>query len=196
MSLGFAKHSPKVQNALKEAQGAGIIIFAAMANHGAYKDAAWPARTAQDAIGIHSCEEMGDPSKFTPLPVSYNRNFMVVGEGIMAHKMGGGFECVEGTSFATPIAASMAAMILAFVNQQRCEDIRKRYEEEMGLEVQQLRSMWGMGNILRSISKQKGEYLWIHPELLWRDSLPVRDQTQHDREKGWTAIWTALSQGP
>jgi len=196
MSFGFARCVKEVRTVLKKAQEKEILIFAAMANHGIYANAAWPADTAADAIGIHSCEELGKSSSaFTPQPVDDNRNFMVIGEGITAHQLtakGGGFRTVEGTSFATPVAVSMAAMILSFVNQARSQDIRRMYEEN-GLDLKDLKSTLGMRNILREISKQSGRYSWIDPQLLWRGYLSMKDEPWGMREEGWRVICTALS---
>jgi subtilisin family serine protease len=199
MSFGFTSCVEEVRVVLKKAQENRILIFAAMSNHGIYKDAAWPARTAEDAIGIHSCNELGKTSSdFTPRHVTDNRNFMVVGEGIRAHQLtakGGGYMSVEGTSFATPVAVSMAALILSFADQWNSQDIRKEYVDN-GLDPTKLNSTWGMRNILREISKRSGKYSWIDPQLLWIGYLSMKDEPQGMREQGWRVIWSALCQGP
>jgi hypothetical protein len=199
MSFGFDVCVDDVRNVLKKARDGGIIVFAAMSNNGRHRRAAWPARTAEDAIGIHSCEVMGKTSSdFTPDPVPENRNFMVVGEKIIAHQLtakGGGFTSVEGTSFATPVAVSMAAMILGFANQEQSADVRDKCKES-GLGVENLRSKWGMRNVLYEISDKLGGYSWITPQLIWSRCLFTRNDYQQTREEGWRVICTALHEGP
>jgi hypothetical protein len=194
MSFGFDDYMDEVGNALEKARDAGIIVFAAMSNTGRHRRAAWPARTAENAIGIHSCGVMGkNPSDFTPDPIKDNHNFMVVGEAITAHQLtakGGGFTTVDGTSFATPVAVSMAALILGFANQAACKKLEKPYN------VGRLRSKWGMRNVLYEISKESGDYSWIRPVLLWHQCFFGENEHQFIREWGLTTICTALEQGP
>lgn len=197
MSFGFDNFDLKVDEALRLARNQSILIFAAMANEGMYKPAAWPARKSDDVIGIHSCVEMGKvSSRFTPQCVEGNSNFMVVGEGIIAHwptAKGGGFRPVEGTSFATPVAVSMAALILAFANQKRC---RKLWEEnKKKVRVEELGSNSGMRRVLQEISElSTDKYLWIDPMLLWaRFPEDGEDNTvEAMREHGWKVIRRAL----
>ncbi|KAH6892530.1 hypothetical protein B0T10DRAFT_458239 [Thelonectria olida] len=149
MFFGFDGVDMRVDDALGFARDKGILIFAAMANGGIYDKAAWPARESKDAIGIHSCTEMGKKSSnFTPMPVDRNPNFMVIGEQIIAHwptAKRGGFRDAEGTSFATPVAVTMAALILAFVNQTRCQKLREECEEKV--KVKELWQNWGMTSV-------------------------------------------------
>lgn len=122
MSFGFRDYNRQIDLALNRAKENNILVFAAMGNGGIYEGAAWPARVMDDAIGIHSCDESGRTGlELTSAVVADNPNFMVVGETFPAHwptQKGGGFRSVEGTSFATPIAVAMAALILAFANQR------------------------------------------------------------------------------
>lgn len=197
MSFGFDNYDLILDEALRQARSQNILIFAAMANEDIYKKAAWPARESEDAIGIHSCAEMGKTSSpFTPKPVERNPNFMVLGEGIIAHwptDKGGGFRLVEGTSFATPVAVSMAALILAFVNQKRCKKLREEIEKEV--RVKELGSNAGMRRVLQDISEKSTDgYLWINPILLWA-KFPEDgedDTVEAMRAHGWKVIRRAL----
>jgi hypothetical protein len=197
MSFGFDNDDLKVDEALGLARSKKILIFAAMANEGIYKKAAWPARVSDDAIGIHSCVDMGKiSSSFTPMLVERDSNFMVVGEGIIAHwpnAKGGGFHPVEGTSFATPVAVSMAALILAFANQTRCRKLRE--ESKKKVRVEALGLNWGMRRVLEAISEKSTDgYLWINPMLLWA-KFPEDgedDTVEAMREHGWRLIRKAL----
>ena len=197
MSFGFRRADHEVDEALKSARDKGILVFAAMGNEGMYENAGWPARDSNVAIGIHSSVETGKRgSSFTPELVKKNSNFMVTGEGIIAHWLtakGGGFRPVEGTSFATPIAVAMAALILAFANQKLCGDLRKKSGKQV--KVEELWQIQGMSKMLEAISKKSTDgYLWINPKLLWAE---YSDDGDEDtvvavREHGWKVIRTAL----
>lgn len=197
LSFGFARPDREVNDALRLARDRGILIFSAMANHGIYKKAAWPARESNAVIGIHSCVDMGKTSsEFTPRLVQRNSNFMVIGERIIAHwpaAKGGGFRAVEGTSFATPVAAAIAALILAFANQTRCQKLRE--ESQRKVEVKELWRNSGMTRVLEKISEKSADgYSWIDPMLLWA-TFPEDDEEDTPktvREHGWKVICRAL----
>ncbi|KAJ4179451.1 hypothetical protein NW767_014625 [Fusarium falciforme] len=196
MSFGFDQFDREVDEMLESARAKEILVFAAMSNAGTHKEAAWPARSSEDAIGIHSCIDKGTKtSDFTPLHVHGNQNFMTVGEQIMTHwptRKGGGFRNAQGTSIATPVAASIAALILAFVNQSRCKNDREEYQKRV-----KVRDLWkngGMIKLLQEISKPVGDYRWIDPRLLW-SAYPERyeEQTADSRRNdAWRRICKAL----
>lgn len=201
MSFGFDGPNSEVRTALKRAHDNRILIFAAMANGGAFKPAAWPANSDL-VIGIHSCVDQGKMSShFTPRPVEKtpNYNFMVVGQDIPAHWLedkGGGYRSVEGTSFATPVAVAMAALILAFANQTKYWTLRKTCERKLsdhgwGAKVESLWLNEGMGRVLEAISiKTSGGYRSISPELLWRNC--CEGDANSIREHAWNEIYKAL----
>jgi hypothetical protein len=207
LSLGFDDSDTTVCSALEEAQSKKILIFAAMANGGVHEKAAWLARSNL-VIGIHSCVDMGARSSiFTPKPVTSppNYNFMVIGEhipafGLVAKRRG---DCyVEGTSFATPVAVAIAALILAFANQIRCRKPREKCEEKLKTRGVHWRYLWlneGMGRVLEAISEPDSGYLSISHKLLWKEYQDERDTdedsmgtTQAMRDHGWKVILDAL----
>jgi subtilisin family serine protease len=200
LSFGFDNTNNEVDVALQSAKKNNILVFAAMSNEGIYRKPAWPARAARDAIGIHSCTHDGKTSSgFTPMPIGDgNKDFMVVGENIPAHWLtakGGGFRIVEGTSFATPVAVAMAALIVAFVNQVRrpCWTIRE--ESELKIRLETLWENGGMIKVLELASQKTSDnYSWISPNLLWR-TFPEDDEpdtVETSRAHGWKIIRRAL----
>lgn len=200
MSFGFKKASLNLEKALERARSGRVLVFAAMANEGMYEGAAWPARESTDAIGIHSCKEDGKTSsEFTPMPVADNKNFMVVGEGIAAHRTmrkGGGFCYARGTSFATPVAVSMAADILAFASQTRADCRAARQRSDEVVDVGRLWTNEGMIKVLDKCSdealerSQQSAYRWIDPRLLWK-TFP-EDGDDDEVGHGWRTIRRAL----
>jgi hypothetical protein len=199
MSFGFRCRVPSIASALKLARDKGILVFAAMANEGMNKPAAWPAKKRKEAIGIHSCIPSGkSASKFTPNRVKNNENFMVVGENIPAHwitSKGGGFRITEGTSFATPVAVAMAALVLAFANQSRFKCVAERKKIEALVDVKGLWENSGMIDLLDKVSEKSPDgYKWIYPQLLWRKYPENGEQETLDtsRAHGWKTIRKAL----
>ncbi|KAI0885920.1 ankyrin [Annulohypoxylon maeteangense] len=201
MSFGYEYSPGIVREALKRAQKERIVVFAAMSNGGSYQKSTWPAREEACAIGIHSCDENGTKSGFTPLPNLNTDNFMVVGDNVLTHWpmiKGNSFRLDSGTSFAAPVAASMAALILAFVEQSICKGHRRKAQELIGEEVlDELRENSGMIRLLKSVSFPGPDsgYLLIHPQLLWKDlqfSLRKSKDPSKCREHAWDVIVNAL----
>jgi hypothetical protein len=204
LSLGFDDYHSAIHSALREAQRKRILIFAAMANGGVHEDAAWPAKESQLAIGVHSCADLGATSSwFTPGPIDDNLNFMVIGEripasGLLAKDRENCY--VEGTSFATPVAVAMAALILAFANQRMCKAPRDECEEKLRQRGIHWDYIWlneGMRRVLKAISMKsrcKG-YLSISHKLLWNDYRDDRDgdgeTNEAMRKHGWMVIYRA-----
>jgi hypothetical protein len=197
MSLGFEDQNADVQKALELANAKNILVFAAMSNEGMHKPAAWPAKDLNLCVGIHSCTVGGNSrSDFTARPVDQNPNFMVVGEKIPIHRLtskGGGFCLGYGTSFATPVAVSMGALILTFVEQKRCLKNRKSIPKSAHLD--DLRQAWGMASLLNRASNHLDyqinlNYSLVEPELLWAGN---RANGTASREHAWGIIASALS---
>lgn len=203
LSFGFsARLKGTLKDALKKAADKHILVFAAMSNGGNNNPygAAWPASDTSLTIGIHSCVEKGKRSSaFTPSPIPSSHNFMVEGERVLTHwpeGKGGGFCFDDGTSFATPIAVSMAALILAFERQHLC----KKEREEVGkhVEIDELRELHGMSRVLRQVSVPVLEngygFSYIHPWLLWKDLNPLFSEDRDKiRKHAWSVIQDALS---
>lgn len=198
MSFGFQDSYRDVRAALDRAvRGSKILVFAAMSNDGRNREyAAWPARDPFLTIGVHSCNEHGHQSGFTPDPVYGSLNFMFVGEKVVTQwpeAKGGGFRLDEGTSFATPAVAAMAALILGFASQHICKNQREAAEKLVDLE--ELRELRGMGKVLERISQKRWErwYSYIHPLLLWKDFRPSpTDDKAKARQHAWDIIVDSL----
>lgn len=202
MSCGFPSMNLAVKAALGRARAAKIVVFAAMSNNGNNSSgAAWPANQPNVAIGIHSCKQAGmRTSSFTPPPVENSNNFMAVGEGIYApwpESKGGGFRWAEGTSFATPVATAMAAIILSFIRQESCKKEREAADRLFGEDA--VLELENMAKVLKAVSvpAADGRYSYVHPSLLWKDfdaSLKgVEDTPQARQSHAWEVIRTALS---
>jgi hypothetical protein len=110
----------KFKLAIERAGSARVLIFAAASNGGGNNDRAYPARE-RDVFCIHSTDANGSRSKFSPTAEKYDFNFATIGEAVESfwptHLCAEDEQAVRvksGTSFATPIAASIAAFLLLY----------------------------------------------------------------------------------
>ncbi|KAI1125137.1 ankyrin [Nemania abortiva] len=203
MSFGFTHPPVVVKRALERARGK-ILVFAAMSNDGNNNPtgAAWPARDLDYAIGIHSCKEGGrKTSDFNPPHVPATHNLMAVGEGIITHwpeAKGGGFRLDDGTSFATPAAAAMAALVLAFWYQRRGRKERMEVEDLVNIDLEELRRNKVMSSLMMQQMGTQGEnvnFSYIRPQLLWMNYKPLSEEQlrpECKRQHAWRVIQDAL----
>lgn len=202
LSLGFRSISSgntlaKVRDALREAQENTIVVFAAISNEGTHQPIAWPASDSRYAIGIHSCNDSGTRSSSFAAPPSKNgANFMVVGKGILSQRVtarGGGFKVVEGSSYATPVASAIGALVLTYIRQHARKKEREKAEEQLGSGVlDEARNNHGMIKILEAISKEvESRYRSLPSTLFWGHG-NFRDE-QEAKDHAWRIITKALS---
>jgi len=99
-----------VRNLLHE----GKLIFAAASNSGGNGSRPWPAKQP-GVFCIHASREDGSVDVgMNPLPSGSLENFATLGCEIESY-WDGKYRSISGTSFATPMAAAMAANIMEFV---------------------------------------------------------------------------------
>lgn len=122
LSLGFEREDDEIGKAVLNAFSNGKIILAAASNNGSIdprKRVSYPARIHGQVLCIRSVEAFGNRAKASPMPSDGDDNFAILGEGIEAAwppSLNGGrlTRYVSGTSFATPVAAGCAALVLEF----------------------------------------------------------------------------------
>lgn len=153
MSFGWPQYQAAVANAIDHATRCNVLICAAASNMGANHGIAFPARFSP-VICIHSTDEHGKPSRFTPSCHPGMPNFAVVGENVVAAWPGReNGHSQSGTSTATPIAAAVMALILEFVDQKP----RKTPDEK------RLRDHRFMAKVLLAMSTQVEGYHYVRP---------------------------------
>lgn len=170
MSLGFKSERQSIRDALKTAKDNKILVFAAMNNSGNHEDARWPASDRSLAIGIHGSQPDGvEACSYAGMPVKGNPNLMVRGEWIDTHLSRSLTQPASGSSYATPIAASMAAMIMQFAKKRKVKNRKKLTEIDI------------MFRLLKSVSREaKNGFRWIHPWLIWKDLEEERELYSKD----------------
>ncbi|KAJ5928327.1 subtilisin [Penicillium verhagenii] len=127
ISMSFGFHSrdiegyDELERAIHNAYSARVLVFAAASNSGANLDRAYPARD-ENVICINSTDANGNRSSFSPTALADALNLATVGEAVESawpmrlcdplsdthtkHK--------SGTSYATPIAATIAGFLLQY----------------------------------------------------------------------------------
>ncbi|KAK8131810.1 hypothetical protein PG984_008248 [Apiospora sp. TS-2023a] len=127
LSLGFTRGIPSIDDAIKSATNANILIFAAASNDGANSTHAYPAWHSR-VLCIHSTDGYGNRSRFNPSPDDHGEGggcldgFSIVGEHVSGawpsnlspENDNACRRRISGTSFAAPVAAALAACVLEF----------------------------------------------------------------------------------
>jgi len=138
----------------------GKILFAAAANHGSNAPRTFPAN-CRDVICVHASDGYGKDGGISPSAESNDDNFMTLGVGINVDDPKRGERLVSGTSYATPIAAGIAANILSLADGTM--DLSNTGSEH-------LRSGEGMRKAFQLISEKEGKYRYVAPWVnLWND---------------------------
>ncbi|KAF7552614.1 hypothetical protein G7Z17_g4205 [Cylindrodendrum hubeiense] len=156
MSFAFENKNQAIKDAIQKASRANKLVFAAASNEGANKPRSRLARDS-NVICIHACDGNGNDGGMNPSPLPRKDNFTTLGVGVSS-KWKKNVVYKSGTSFATPVAAAIAADVLEFAH-FKCEltdDDRKA-----------LHSQDGMLAVFRAMSTAKSGYDYVQPNHLW-----------------------------
>lgn len=124
MSLGGARSSQVIEDAVKYAQGKGALVVAAMGNDG-HEDPSYPAACA-GVLAVGASDSDDRLPNFT----NFGEHISVTAPGvdILSTMTGGGYDELSGTSMATPHVSGLAALIKAANPGFTAAQIRQRIE--------------------------------------------------------------------
>jgi len=111
LSCGTPRDSSVLRDAVSYARQHGVVLFAAVGNGNTDQVPQYPANITQDVQGVASIEITGVLSAFS----NYGSSVSVdaYGHNLISTYPGGGYALWSGTSFATALASSEAALVLA-----------------------------------------------------------------------------------
>lgn len=163
MSFGFENENEAIDEAIDRAFKADKLIFAAASNEGGNKRRSRLGRSPS-VICVHACDGKGNKGGMSPSPLRRKENFATLGVAVKS-RWKGKTVYKSGTSFATPMAAAIAANVLEFANFKCNLSIKHR---------KLLYSRSGMAKLFEAISEERDGYDYVQPGRLWDD----KDETE------------------
>jgi hypothetical protein len=173
MSFGFGTTHPEIQKAIQTAASPSdnnMLMFAAASNRGHAYEPTFPARE-HCVMCIYAADGNGNKSEINAQTRSRETRFSTVGIAVLSAwpEQPANLNVItarkSGTSFATPIAAGIAACILEFAIQQNMA--RDKYE--------QLKTIRVMNNVFKLMTTESDGLDFIYPwELFHR---PFKNET-------------------
>jgi hypothetical protein len=126
MSFGFDNQHKEVVKAVENAHSRHVLMFAAASNSGNRSDLPYPAIDPKVFL-VHCADGNGNKSIRNPQRIRLRDNFSILGQDVLStwpsefHEQGmiqreglGTWKRSSGSSIATPILASVCALILQF----------------------------------------------------------------------------------
>lgn len=142
---------PAIRVVIDDLVGKDKLIFAAASNDGGNGTRTYPALN-EGVFAIHATNGRGEPSGMNP-PKEFGDNFSTLGVAIDSQWKKKELS-ISGTSFATPVAAAMAANALEFT---------RRVLTEPDDKPDFFHSYQGMGTLFRCLKDEVHGYDYIKP---------------------------------
>ncbi|KAK1243094.1 hypothetical protein MKX07_003722 [Trichoderma sp. CBMAI-0711] len=159
LSFGLDSNNRNVEidKAIFNAISDDTITFAAAANNGGNRPRAYPANRRTGVICIQASDGRGNDGGISPSPEPRKSNFSTLGISIES-RWKGKKVLKSGTSFATPIAAAIAANMLGFARYKCSLD---EYEHR------RLHSYDSIEEVLHLMAEERQGYHYIMPLRMW-----------------------------
>ncbi|KAK3942414.1 peptidase S8/S53 domain-containing protein [Diplogelasinospora grovesii] len=164
LSFGFPSFHERLRpilEAILEARAKNVLVFAAAGNEGGNQGVFWPAKLP-DVIRINAADCNGNAASFSPTDGA-QRRICTLGEAVPSCEpdTNNNNETVHrsGTSFATPIAAAIAAIVLGFIDGADSLDLPEDFKGSEGFKglKRRLRTRSGMESVLCKTCVLQGE---------------------------------------
>ncbi|KAK6433793.1 hypothetical protein LTR95_010022 [Oleoguttula sp. CCFEE 5521] len=191
LSLGTSHVVPRIERAIEKAQAKKVLIFASASNFGGNQGRSWPAKR-HDVFCVHATDALGNPYDRNPSALAGESNFAILGVDVQSEWLpnaDGSTQLVRqtGTSFATPIAAGIAALVISLMQnwQEACVHWRVEQAQRHGQRTSQeserqsylqkiarLHSVGYMMRVFMLMQEPRGLYHYIVPEKLFVAAAP------------------------
>jgi subtilisin family serine protease len=168
LSFGFPQFHERlepIKRAIRKARDNDVLLFAAAGNDGGNQGVFWPA-SLPDVIGINAADSYGNAAGFSPTE-GEGKRICTLGEAVPSCELDAknNNEAVHrsGTSFATPIAVAIAAIVLGFMDGAGDLGVPEDFESLKS----RLRTRSGMESVLCNTcvlqGKKRAEFSYITP---------------------------------
>jgi len=174
MSFGFpprTKCLDPIHRAILAADAECVVLFAAARNGGGMKRIAYPA-DQPEVICVNSTDGEGNRSHFNPSP-EYGKRLSTLGEDVLSSWPGGVPQRKSGTSYATPIAAGIAGIVMDYVMQRS-----KNWTEEEQYIASKIRGRTGILAVMeKHLSRERDGFRFLAPwEFFCKDNVGEIDK--------------------
>ncbi|PNP42311.1 hypothetical protein TGAMA5MH_05993 [Trichoderma gamsii] len=159
MSCGINTPDEAIDKAIETAIENKISIFAAAANGGGNNLRPYPSKRGDGFLAIHASDGLGNDGGIGPTPMKNRENFSTLGIAIPS-KWKKQATDISGTSYATPIAASLAANMLELA---RCKFDLSEHQQNMLRKYNVVRQILQL--MVGKDIQPRGGYDYIVPEI-------------------------------
>lgn len=179
MSFGYEAEVEVIEKALKIADDNNVLLIAAASNVGGNTALAqrWPG-TRDNVMSVYAAEGKGLQYADNPPPRPNAYNFSTLGVMVPVWSVpdesgdSPGIYCT-GTSYATPIAAAIAASVLEFIRRTESDYInqfpeyrRERLQTRVNIAKHTVSRASGMSKVFKLMVEKKGDYDYVQPANL------------------------------
>lgn len=191
MSFGLQRPSSKedmpnyetvltdIEDAIKTAsRDSPRLIFAAASNKGKGYPRTFPANMRENVICVHASNGEGKDGDINPQGKPGD-GFMTLGIAVELLE-GNSFVYKSGTSFATPIAAAMAANILHLA--AGCGALLAKRTKVRLKTTEGMRTMFDLMSTLEMVA---GDFRYVAPWILWEENW---QSSKHVEDRIWSTI--------
>ncbi|CAM1510953.1 Fc.00g084660.m01.CDS01 [Cosmosporella sp. VM-42] len=164
MSFGLPSYDADIATAINKATAANKIMFAAASNGGKNQARTYPA-TSTNVIAVHAMSGNGEKGSINPPAKDHHDRLGTLGLGLKL-RWKNQVEYKNGTSYATPVAAGIAANLIQWIN---CVAKNPTYGIKKETHKKWV-SPYGVRNILTELMSQgeDHELLYVAPWHLWK----------------------------
>ncbi|OQO10247.1 hypothetical protein B0A48_04605 [Cryoendolithus antarcticus] len=171
LSLGTSHVVPAIEKAIEKAQAKKVLIFASASNFGGNQGRSWPAKR-RDVFCVHATDALGNPYDRNPSALAGESNFAVLGVDVQSEWLPNADSSTQlvrqtGTSFATPIAAGIAALVISLMQNWQEAYVHWRVEQ-----AQRHGQLGYMMRIFMLMHEPRGLYHYVVPEKLFEAAAP------------------------